>query len=303
VRLAAHDFMDFDQNDARNPMGPDGCFDADHPGNAGLPQDIWCSTCILTLLYQEKYSYLSRADFWIASANAIIRQTSVDNALDLRDTFLWGREDVDSCPGQGDRLPTPTGCGSIEHIMMRNMGLSWKDIVALLGAHTLGRGHNEFSGHKGTWVDTNADAQVFDKQYYEEIFLNAWRPRKRSRSNQDWTTGRASDPGNTRLMLNTDICLVHDIDDNLPCCTSPGRKYSDGQDHCIDNDAARRRCPMYGSTHSRREARDAVEEMLGGEFPNDNNVPFYNAFEEAWRKATTVGQENLSPLAESCEPL
>jgi len=143
----AHDFMDYDRNDANNPMGPDGCFNATHPANAGLQQGIWCLNFPLTLLYEERYSHLSRADYWIASANAVIRQTSVNNTLDLRGTFSWGRTDADSCPGQGARLPSPRGCGDVEHTFLIKMGLTWKDAVALMGAHThtLGRGEREVS--------------------------------------------------------------------------------------------------------------------------------------------------------------
>lgn len=94
---------------------------------------------------------------------------------------------------------------------------------------------------------------------------------------QDWTTGEPSDGGNTRMMLNTDICLVHDIDGNLPCCTSD-------EDTCGDFEAAARRCPFYSQIDARWEARQAVGEMLGGSYPNTNNVPFYNAFAEGWRK-------------------
>ena len=83
VRLAAHDFMDYDGDNTTHPFGPDGCFDPTHKANAGLPEEIWCSTCALTLLYEEKYMHLmSRADFWVASANSVIRQTSVNNILD-----------------------------------------------------------------------------------------------------------------------------------------------------------------------------------------------------------------------------
>jgi hypothetical protein len=58
---------------------------------------------------------------------------------------------------------------------------------------------------------------------------------------------------------------------------------------------------MYTQFQDRWEARQAVGEMLGGDYPNTNNEPFYTAFTEAWGKATTVGQTNLSPLSESCE--
>jgi len=143
VRLAAHDFMDFNRN-SNDRMGSDGCFDRSHPANAGLPEDVWCTTCWLTILYETKYkSFVSRADFWIITANAVIRQTSVDNALDLRDTFVWGRQDRESCPGSGERLPTPAGCEQVENVFIQRMGLGWRDAVALMGAHTIGRADRE----------------------------------------------------------------------------------------------------------------------------------------------------------------
>lgn len=187
----------------------------------------------------------------------------------------------------------------------------------------------QFSGHHGIWEDTDTDAQVcacmhaavlsfaceivmslltslsfhlqrFDKQYFEEIYLNSWRPRNSGTSLQDWTTGR---PGSTttRMMLNTDLCLVYDIPgNNLPCCTRTGVLYPNGDDTCIEAEAAARKCPVLSASHSRYEARQTVGEMLGGSFPNSNNVPFYSAFTESWNKATTLGQSNLSLLKSTC---
>ena len=288
VRLTAHDFMDFDRNNSTHRMGPDGCFDPFHPANAGLPDDIWCQGCLLTNLYTEKYSSLSRADFWIASANAVIRQTSVDNALDLRDTFEWGRIDTESCIGSAVRLPSPQGCSQTEDVFITRMGLSWRDATALMGAHTLGRGDQGFSGHEGTWVESNREAQVFDKAYYEEVFLNSWRPRNIGLSNEDWTTGDGID----RVMLNTDLCLVMVLEGNMPCCSG---------NRCTGDGARLSRCPRIPQNHPRTEAFLAFEENLGGGYPNNNNDPFYSSFREAWRKAINVGQQNLSPLADSCD--
>ena len=146
VRLAAHDFMDYDRRDTLNPMGPDGCYDENHPSNAGL-ETIWCHSCPLKVLFDTKYSKLgiSRADFWIASANAVIHQTSINNSLDLRSTFKWGRKDRDVCRGSGERLPQASGCDQVEDVFLRKMGLQWVDAVALLGAHTLGRGDKDVS--------------------------------------------------------------------------------------------------------------------------------------------------------------
>ena len=142
VRLVAHDFMDFDQTNITYPMGPDGCFDTNHSVNTGL-NTIWCANCTLTMLHGQKYSHISKADFWVAAANAVIRQTSVNNALDMKKTFRWGRKDADSCPSAGPRIPRPTNCTRIETVFLTKMGLTWRDAVVLMGAHTLGRGNVE----------------------------------------------------------------------------------------------------------------------------------------------------------------
>jgi len=288
VRLVAHDFMDYDRNNETHKMGPDGCFDPTHQKNAGLPDEMWCSGCLLTTLYTTKYSTLSRADFWIASANAVIRQTSVDNGLDLRSTFQWGRVDRDSCPGSALRLPSPVGCTQTEDVFVTRMGLTWRHATALMGAHTLGRGDIGFSGHEGTWSPNNLDAQVFDKKFYEEVFLNSWRPRNIGTATEDWTT----DDGVDRVMLNTDLCLVMELDGNMPCCSS---------NLCTGSGSGLSRCPRLPENHPRSEAFEAFEEFLGGSYPNNNQVPFYTAFREAWTLATTVGQENLYPLADNCD--
>jgi hypothetical protein len=138
VRLAAHDFLDYDKNDESTPYGPDGCVDFTNPSNAGL-EEIWCDGCDLTTVYNDAYSHISRADFWVAAANAVIRQTSNDG-LNLKDSFVWGRVDNDSCPESAARLPQATGCGQVEDVFLNKLGLSYVDAVALIGAHTLGRG-------------------------------------------------------------------------------------------------------------------------------------------------------------------
>ena len=145
VRQAAHDFMDYDRH-SDFPYGSDGCIEWDHEANKGLWGSIWCDSCPLTKVYYRKFQHIvSKADFWIIAANAVIRQLSVDQSLDLFDTFLWGRKDADSCVGSGDRIPIGKGCTEIEDTFLDAMGLTWKDAVALMGAHTIGAGHEEVS--------------------------------------------------------------------------------------------------------------------------------------------------------------
>jgi len=134
---------------------------------------------------------------------------------------------------------------------------------------------------------------VFDSGYYTALLDETWRPRNMGDAEQDWTTGRDND--NPRMMLNTDMCLVHDIKENvdrdIPCCSRTNHHFEDGQNECVDREAARRRCPMYSRGNP---AANAVHEM------SDDNAAFYRAFTRAWNKATTVGHKNLIPLDESC---
>ena len=70
----------------------------------------------------------------------------------------------------------------------------------------------QFSGHHGTWSNTDVTAMVFNKWYYEAVLNNAWQARiNPDLVANDFTTGKLTDGGNTRLMLKTDLCLVIDV--------------------------------------------------------------------------------------------
>ena len=127
--IQAHDFMDYDPSDLSggSQMGQDGCIDWDHPANAGLP-GLWCDDCALTEIYNvyagEPY-FLSRADFWVAAANAVIHITSPEGEkLDLASTFRFGRVDAETCADSALRLPESGSCSEVERVFPR-MGLSW----------------------------------------------------------------------------------------------------------------------------------------------------------------------------------
>ena len=305
---AAHDFMDFDTNNAVAPMGADGCIDWSHDANKGL-ETIWCDddSCPLHKLYDDKYSFMSRADFWVASANAVIKLSSPNNELDLKSTFKWGRIDTNVCPDAASRLPGDQNCSQVESVFLDRLGLTWTDAVALIGAHTLGRGSSDFSGHDGIWVDTDREATIFDKRYYEEVLRRAWVPRNEGSPVQDWTWG-GDNGGSPRFMLNTDMCLLFDLDSAnsvFPCCSRTDLINGNGGNQCD-----RRNNVLSNSLCGRRpDDNEAAAAMVSFASPRDddpdrfdnNNGPFFSAFTKAWEAATTNGWDNLQELASSCD--
>jgi len=316
--------MDYDINDATNPMGMDGCIDFDHSANAGL-SDIWCDDCDLTAIYNAGYaSSMSRADFWVASANAVIFITS-GGELELKDTFAFGRATAETCDDSATRLPEDSSCNFVEDVFLNRLNMTWTNAVALLGAHTLGRGSINFSGHDGIWVDTIEESLVFDKRYYEEIFRRAWVPRNLDDNGvpQDFTWGNRNGPGGNgspRFMLNTDLCLAFDIDvtrsDNavFPCCTrndligNNGNQCENRVDGFDTTGLTNHACNPYLPDDPRIEAANAVNLFSdprtrrdGSQGFSNDNTAFFEAFREAWGIATTNGLSGLQPLTQTCD--
>ncbi|KAL3789714.1 hypothetical protein ACHAWO_001062, partial [Cyclotella atomus] len=191
--LAAHAFLDYNRN-ATEPTkyGPDGCIDFSNSAHAGL-EDIWCDECALTKVYEANFKHISKADFWIASGKYKAAILAADG-LDLKDSFVWGRVDQEDCPGSAERMPEATSCSQVKTVFLDRLGLSYIDAVALIGAHTLGRGDTQFSGEVTTGFG-----------------LTRWKNR--------WCLTKSS------LKRSTDAlgCLVFDIDTSqggtFPCCS------------------------------------------------------------------------------------
>mmetsp|Transcript_34571 Transcript_34571/g.74986 ORF Transcript_34571/g.74986 Transcript_34571/m.74986 type:complete len:642 (-) Transcript_34571:215-2140(-) len=331
VRLAAHDFMDYDPSQEL-VLGMDGCIDWDAADNAGL-ETIWCDNhgvCPLRALYDDVYAPLNvgRADFWVAAANAVISIASLpwtdttgqNSYSNLELPFRYGRVDREDCSpptvDSASRLPGAQGCSEVKRTFIDQMSLSWRDATALLGAHTLGFGHSQFSGHDGMWVDEEAEAVIFDKRYYEEILRRAWRQRNATSNNvsvQDWTWA-GNNQGNPRFMLNADLCLAFDIDDTPDCCARIRQGgQTPGEVFCVDptlnldpEDIVGTIAECNSSATVRPEAHAAVNEFAVSinNRDRDDNGPFYEAFAAAWQRATEAGYEEgtLHSLTDTCDP-
>ncbi|KAI5071054.1 hypothetical protein GOP47_0013305 [Adiantum capillus-veneris] len=157
LRLAWHDAGTFDVKTKTG--GANGSIRSEqeysHGANAGLKTAIdFCEQ------FKSKYPNLTYADLYQLAGVVAVEITGGPTI-----EFIPGRKDSLASPREG-RLPDATkGQQHLRDIFYR-MGLSDKDIVALSGAHTLGRGHPERSGFEGPWTH---QPLKFDNSYFLEL--------------------------------------------------------------------------------------------------------------------------------------
>jgi len=81
------------------------------------------------------------------------------------------------------------------------MGFNDREIVALLGAHALGRCHPDRSGYSGPWTRSEI---TFSNDYFRELIENKWTEKK-------WNGPKQfEDPTGQLMMLPADLALIQD---------------------------------------------------------------------------------------------
>jgi len=194
VRLAWHASGTYDKND--NTGGSDGAtmrFEPESTDGANAGLDIMRGML-------KGIEGLSVADTWtLAGAYA------VEFAGGPRVPVAIGRtdhSDGSKCVANG-RLPDATqGAQHLRDVFYR-MGFNDQEIVALSGAHTLGRCHRTRSGFDGPWT---TKPLVFDNEYFQNILNLEWKEVTLDTGRKqfvDVATGQL-------MMLPTDIALKDD---------------------------------------------------------------------------------------------
>lgn len=98
---------------------------------------------------------------------------------------------------------------TIEHMraIFGRMGLTDQEMVALLGAHAMGRCHTDASGFWGPW--TNAET-TFSNEYFRLLLDERWSP-KYSHNGKVWTgPDQFEDATGNLMMLPSDMVLIAD---------------------------------------------------------------------------------------------
>jgi len=193
--------------------------ESNHGGNAGLGH----ARALLEPI-KKKYPGVSYADLYIFAGKVALEQMGAENI-----EFKYGRTDAPAPAAPRDdkrfspdgRLPdggkptdsNPTKDATIQHIrdIFYRMGFNDQEIVALSGAHTLGRCHTDRSGYWGPW---SRAPTTLSNEYFRLLKEEKWTPKKTHKGGRWNGPMQFEDKTGELMMLPTDMALTWDPEFN-----------------------------------------------------------------------------------------
>ncbi|MEW5302225.1 MAG: hypothetical protein WDW36_005027 [Sanguina aurantia] len=197
VRLAWHTSGTFDKSSGSGgSCGATMRFspECDHGANAGLA----VARSVLEPI-KAAFPWISYGDLWTLAGAVAIEEMGGPHI-----PWRAGRSDKPDgsiSPKDGNLPDASKGAPHIREIFSR-MGFGDQELVALSGAHSMGRCHTDRSGFEGPW--SNAPT-TFSNLYYVELKNQKWR--KRQWAGPEQYEDVAS---KTLMMLPTDMALLWD---------------------------------------------------------------------------------------------
>jgi catalase (peroxidase I) len=276
IQLAFHDAGTYDKSDGSG--GPDGCVAMNIDENKGL----WFINSLLDPIYARFKTIISKADFNVLAANVMMEARKSAGYV-LKFPFKYGRIDGTDCETV-DVGRLPEAAKSMSHVVdvfADRMGLSMRDITALMGAHSVGRAQDVNSGYDGAW---DSSRSRFDHSYYLEMVRKPWTRVEHTstfdgKKHVQWEIPGENvrmvfgEPAGKLMLLNTDMCLAFDIGDGEDLNENIASK-------CIVKPPPNRGgCPPAPYT------REYVDLYI------EDNQAFYDDFVAGWTKMTELGWE------------
>ncbi|EKD21232.1 putative cytochrome c peroxidase [Drepanopeziza brunnea f. sp. 'multigermtubi' MB_m1] len=201
VRLAWHSAGTYDaETDTGGSNGAGMRYEAEggDPANAGLQH-----ARVFLEPVKAKHPWITYADLWTLAGVVAIKEMGGPSI-----PWRGGRTDyVDDSklPPRG-RLPDAAqGADHLRWIFYR-MGFNDQEIVALSGAHNLGRCHSDRSGFEGAWVN---NPTRFSNQYFVLLLSLQWKKKTLENGVEQFNT-YDDDTETELMMLPTDIALRQD---------------------------------------------------------------------------------------------
>lgn len=271
VRLEFHDAFTYDA--AAGDGGTDGCIDLQSPTNKGLEEAINLLEPIrlgsnASDIKTDRATILSRADFWALAANVMI-EAAGGPPLE----YKMGRVDIDECEGHGVRQIEAESRSSVKisEIFVERLRFSPREVVALNGAHVLGRATQKNSGYEGPWVGEPAK---FSNAYFSDLIEKQWVLTKSfvEPFGERTTWRRWILFGNQKeIMLPTDVDLAYETNYTGFNCSRVGGAFNKYVS-----------CPLAKNAFSSHVVDFA-----------SNQTMWFNEFTIAWAKLTTLTNRPL----------
>ncbi len=147
---------------------------------------------------KQRFPGISYSDLWTLAGVVAIEEMGGPKVA-----WRPGRSDAKCghcCPPNG-RLPDASRNADHLRAVFYRMGFNDNEIVALSGAHVLGRCHSDRSGFEGPWVRSPT---TFSNEYFRQLTENKWTIRS-------WNGPlQYENPDKDLMMLPTDMELVRD---------------------------------------------------------------------------------------------
>ncbi|KAK3300340.1 heme peroxidase [Chaetomium fimeti] len=147
---------------------------------------------------KQKFPWITYSDLWILAGVC-----SIQEMLGPKIPFRAGRQDKDvaACTPDG-RLPDAAQAQDHLRNIFYRMGFNDQEIVALAGAHALGRCHSNRSGYSGPWTFSPT---VLTNDFYKLLLDEKWQYKK-------WDGPKQYEDKKTKslMMLPADMALVED---------------------------------------------------------------------------------------------
>lgn len=152
---------------------------------------------------KEKHSWISYADLWTLAAVVALKEMGGPQIK-----WLPGRTDYVDDSKLPPRGRLPDGAQGADHIrfIFYRMGFTDQEIVALSGAHNLGRMHMDRSGFHGPWVPNGTR---FNNTYYKIMTDFEWKEKTLENGVKQFVY-MDEDLDEELAMLPTDLALVKD---------------------------------------------------------------------------------------------
>lgn len=197
IRLAWHAAGHYDKKDNSGGSGTGATMRFQPESNWGANAGLKVARDLLEPL-KQKYPGVSYADLW-SLAGAVAIEAMGGPHIPWRP----GRSDKDSgkySPPDG-RLPDASKAQDHLRAIFGRMGFSDREIVALAGAHAVGRCHRDRSGYEGPWTNSPT---MFTNDYFVQLLDNTWTERK-------WNGPKQyQDKTGALMMLPADLALIQD---------------------------------------------------------------------------------------------